>query len=239
MKRLIALLIAILALIAGSGRTEVTVTSDCTPVSAEITEEQVSTAETPAEAAVSHVLPLEDDATIDTNLCETEPETTDSTSLLETVAETVTEAVELPTEEKEMPDMLSSAGDPSIEPVTEIDSGDGGDRVTAKTDIEKNAETAVTEIQDIPETVIEPEPAAVPEYILDPVIVSDEPTVETSPANETDAEHQDDTNAPVFIDPAQGGANPFENAPPTETDDHPVDEFIGEGDDRPGEGIHF
>ena len=38
MKRLIALLIAILALIACAGRTEVTVTTDCTPVSAEITE---------------------------------------------------------------------------------------------------------------------------------------------------------------------------------------------------------
>ena len=46
-------------------------------------------------------------------------------------------------------------------------------------------------------------------------------------------------NTPVFVNPAQGGPNPFEDAPPTEIEDHPVDEFIGEGDDRPGEGIHF
>ena len=65
MKRLIALFIAILALIAGAGRTDVTVTRDCTPVSAEITDEQVSTTERPAEAAVSPVLSLEDNTAID------------------------------------------------------------------------------------------------------------------------------------------------------------------------------
>ena len=77
MKRLIALFIAILALIAGAGRTDVTVTRDCTPVSAEITDEQVSTAERPAEAAVSPVLSLEDNTAIDADPCETEPKTTD------------------------------------------------------------------------------------------------------------------------------------------------------------------
>jgi hypothetical protein len=40
-------------------------------------------------------------------------------------------------------------------------------------------------------------------------------------------------NAPVFVDPAHGDPNPFENAPPTEIEDHPVDEFIEEGDDKP------
>ena len=237
MKRLIALFIAILALIAGAGRTEVTVTSDCTPVSVEITEEQESTAETPAEAAVSPVLPLEDNTTIDADPCETEPETTDFAPLSEPVEETVTESAAMPTEEKEMPDNLSSAGDPPIEPVTETESGDGGDRVTAETDTEKKNETAVTETQDMPEAVVEPEPAAVPEYIPDPVIVPNEPTVETSPADETDAE-QHGGNAPVFIDPCQGGPNPFDDGTPTEINDHNSDEFVGDGD-RPGEGIHF
>ena len=237
MKRLIALLIAILALIAGAGRAEVNVTSDYKPVSVEITEEQESTAETPAEATVSHVLPLEDNTAKDADPSETEPETTDNTPLSEAVAETVNESTEMPTEEKEILDNLSSAGDPPIEPVTETESGDSGDRVTAETDIEKNAETAVTEIQDMPETVFEPEPAAVPEYIPDPVIVPDEPTVETSPADKTDSEQQGG-NAPVFIDPCQGGPNPFDDDTPTEIDDHNSDEFVGDGD-RPGEGIHF
>lgn len=46
-------------------------------------------------------------------------------------------------------------------------------------------------------------------------------------------------NAPVFVDPAQGGPNPFEGGGESEIDDHGSDEFIGDGDDRPGEGIHF
>ena len=33
--------------------------------------------------------------------------------------------------------------------------------------------------------------------------------------------------------------NPFENAPPKEIVDHPVEDLIGEGEDRPGEGKHF
>jgi hypothetical protein len=36
-----------------------------------------------------------------------------------------------------------------------------------------------------------------------------------------------------------GQVNPFENAPPAEIVDQPVEELIGEGEDRPGEGKHF
>ena len=80
-----------------------------------------------------------------------------------------------------------------------------------------------------------------------PAVIPPTPvTVETAPPKteeKTENTEPTDTapsdNAPVFVDPAQGGANPFENAPPTEIEDYPVEEFIGEGDDRPGEGIHF
>ena len=46
-------------------------------------------------------------------------------------------------------------------------------------------------------------------------------------------------NAPAFVDPAQGGENPFEGGGDFEIDDHDSDEFIDDGGDRPGEGIHF
>lgn len=36
-----------------------------------------------------------------------------------------------------------------------------------------------------------------------------------------------------------GQPNPFENGTPTEIDDQPVEDYIGEGEDRPGEGKHF
>ena len=42
------------------------------------------------------------------------------------------------------------------------------------------------------------------------------------------------------IKPQIGGQpNPFENDTPTEIDDHPVEDYVGEGEDRPGEGKHF
>ena len=36
-----------------------------------------------------------------------------------------------------------------------------------------------------------------------------------------------------------GQPNPFENDIPTEIDDRPVEDYIGGGEDRPGEGKHF
>ena len=36
-----------------------------------------------------------------------------------------------------------------------------------------------------------------------------------------------------------GQPNQFENDIPTEIDDRPVEDYIGEGEDRPGEGKHF
>ena len=36
-----------------------------------------------------------------------------------------------------------------------------------------------------------------------------------------------------------GQPNPFENDTPTEIDDRSAEDYIGEGEDRPGEGKHF
>ena len=36
-----------------------------------------------------------------------------------------------------------------------------------------------------------------------------------------------------------GQPNPFENDTPTEIDDRQVEDYVGEGDPRPGEGKHF
>ena len=36
-----------------------------------------------------------------------------------------------------------------------------------------------------------------------------------------------------------GQPNPFENDIPTKIDDRPVEDYVGEGEDRPGEGKHF
>ena len=36
-----------------------------------------------------------------------------------------------------------------------------------------------------------------------------------------------------------GQPNPFENDTPTEIEDRPIEDYVGEGEDRPGEGKHF
>lgn len=78
-----------------------------------------------------------------------------------------------------------------------------------------------------------------------PVIVEDE-TVKTEEEEKGDvAVGGEDTNiddngknTPEYK-PSIGGDNPFDNDDETIIDDKPVEDYIGEGEDRPGEGIHF
>ena len=67
----------------------------------------------------------------------------------------------------------------------------------------------------------------------------DKPVSVIGETEEKSEDANNNGNAPVFVDPAQGGPNPFEGGGESEIDDHGSDEFIGDGDDRPGEGIHF
>ena len=48
-----------------------------------------------------------------------------------------------------------------------------------------------------------------------------------------------DGNAPIFRPNLESEDNPFETSMETEIDQRPVEDFISEGEDRPGEGIHF
>ena len=117
--------------------------------------------------------------------------------------------------------------EPTDEPIPDIPSSQ----------LTEEESTAEEQTEPMPEPTGQSEPQAIPstpETAETPSLKTEKKTEDTAPK---DIAPND--NAPVFVDPAQGGTNPFENAPPTEIDDHPVDEFIGEGDDRPGEGIHF
>ena len=168
------------------------------------------------------------------------------------VPETETESVTELSAEKEKPDAAAEAEADQPEVITPSEFETTED--TTETEVEPadepipdtdtsfsqltEGEPVLEEQTEMPEPTVQIEPPAV----IPPTPV----TVETAPPKteeKTENTEPTDTassdNAPVFVDPAQGGANPFENAPPTEIEDHPVDEFIGEGDDRPGEGIHF
>lgn len=78
-----------------------------------------------------------------------------------------------------------------------------------------------------------------------PVIIEDEKT-STEGGEKGDVEvrneetNVDDSNknAPEY-NPSIGGENPFDDDTETEIDDKPVEDYVGDGEDRPGEGIHF
>lgn len=63
----------------------------------------------------------------------------------------------------------------------------------------------------------------------DEVVVVEPGTVDTGEGNKY---------APEFKLPT-GGDNPFDDGTKTDIEDTPVEDLIGKGEDRPGEGIHF
>ena len=130
-----------------------------------------------------------------------------------------------PSEPETTEDVIEPPDEPTDEPIPDID--------TFFSQLTEEESATEEQTEPVPEPTVQIEPQVMPST---PVA---EETTPLSTEKGTEDNAEQNSNSPVFIDPAQGGANPFENAPPTEIDDHPVDEFIGEGDDRPGEGMHF
>ena len=107
---------------------------------------------------------------------------------------------------------------------------------------EKPAETAfVSEVKEI-ETVTEAAPEEEPtvqETITEESIEIAEATVITEPEETVECIDEGDQSLAEYKPQIACQPNPFENDTPTEIDDRPVEDYIGEGEDRPGEGIHF
>ena len=108
---------------------------------------------------------------------------------------------------------------------------------------ENPAETAfvseVKESEPVAEAAPEEEPA-VQETITEESIEIAEETIITEPEEETvECIDEGDQSLAEYKPQIGGQPNPFENNIPTEIDDRPVEDYIGEGENRPGEGIHF
>ena len=108
---------------------------------------------------------------------------------------------------------------------------------------ETTAETAlVSEVKET-ETVTEATPEEEPtiqEAVTEEHTEITEETVITEPKEETvECIDEGDQSLAEYKHQIGGQPNPFENDTPTEIDDRPVEDYIGEGEDRPGEGIHF
>ncbi len=108
---------------------------------------------------------------------------------------------------------------------------------------EKSAETAfVSEVKET-ESVTEAAPEeeqTVQETITEENIEIAEETIITEPVEETvECIDEGDQSLAEYKSQIGGQPNLFENDTPTEIDDRPVEDYVGEGEDRPGEGKHF
>ncbi len=107
----------------------------------------------------------------------------------------------------------------------------------------KIKETTVTESKTTPtktEVFTEEKTPAEQETVTEKYTEITEEKVISEPKEET-VECIDEGNQSLAEYKPQIGnqPNPFENDTPTEIDDRPVEDYIGEGEDRPGEGKRF
>ncbi|HPE95991.1 MAG TPA: hypothetical protein PLT66_08005 [Bacillota bacterium] len=175
-----------------------------------------------------------------------------------------TEVVEsLPAEEKQAAVVLCTQGvaelktpdyetihteatEPKTEATTQTESP------ITETLTETNIEASPPEIEPYPYVVIEDksEPTDCKTVIADIAFTSETDSNEiiiTAPITDDEPESsgvicvdEGDSNlAPYSPPPGAGTPNPFENAPPCEIVEIPVEDLLEPGDDRPGEGIHF
>ena len=114
----------------------------------------------------------------------------------------------------------------------------------SKTEITvETEETMVTESETEStknEVFTEEKTPAVQETVTELCTETTEETVITEPEEETvECIEEGDQSLAEYKPQISGQPNPFENDTPTEIDDRPVENYVGEGEDRPGEGKHF
>ena len=108
---------------------------------------------------------------------------------------------------------------------------------------EKTAETAfVSEVTEVETKVEVPKEEAptVQETVTEECTEITEEVISTETEEDTvECIDEGDQSLAEYKPQISGQPNPFENDTPTEIDDRPVEDYVGEGEDRPGEGIHF
>ena len=114
---------------------------------------------------------------------------------------------------------------------------------------ETTAETALVSEQKETETEVTTEE---PESVMEETVADKSVTIPQEPLVTETEEHEvkeqeenaaciDEGNQDLVEYKPQIGwqPNPFDNDIPTEIDDRPVEDYVGEGEGRPGEGKHF
>ena len=107
---------------------------------------------------------------------------------------------------------------------------------------EKPAETAfVGEVAEAETTTEEPKKEApvVQETVTEECTEVIEETITETKDETVECIDDGDQSLAEYKPQISGQPNPFENDTTTEIDDRPVEDYVDEGEDRPGEGKHF
>jgi hypothetical protein len=215
-------------IITGNPETAAVTAPDTTPVSTPVTDAP-DTGDDPIETTApfnpgdpvgnGDVAPDEIPEDTQITVRQTEVKTEIKEEVTEPAAPAVTEIKT--TEDKKEPDDEKPAS-VSVEVINDIVIGKKEEAEKKKEEKDPEITAPATVIDSASETIDEPKPVTVITEIIEQ---KDDPV--------------QNGNAPVFVNPAQGGPNPFEEGNKTQVEDHNSEEYVGEGGDRPGEGIHF
>ena len=148
-------------------------------------------------------------------------------------------------------------GDPKVEGGTEeevknktpeVNNTEGKDKVVSGEKDKDTVQTGPASGEDRNDEILKEKEEKAPATEKEedkPVIVEDE-KISTEGGGKGDVEVRDEEtnvddgnkNAPEY-NLSIGGDNPFDDDTKTEIDDKPVEDYVGEGEDRPGSGIQF
>ncbi len=158
------------------------------------------------------------------------------------------------------PSPVTAANPPQTAITTQVGQVPEESETTAETALVSETEESETEDETAETTaggneMLPPETEVLtgePESVMEETVADESVTIPQEPlvteTEEHEAKEQEENAACidegnqdlVEYKPQIGGQpNPFENDTPTEIDDRPVEDYVGEGEDRPGEGIHF
>ena len=158
------------------------------------------------------------------------------------------------------PSPVTAANPPQTAITTQVGQVPEESETTAETALvseqkETETETETTETTAGGNEMLPPETEVLtgePESVMEETMVDESVTIPQEPLVTETEEHEvkeqeenaaciDEGNQDlVEYKPQIGGQpNPFDNDIPTEIDDRPVEDYVGEGEDRPGEGKPF
>ena len=156
--------------------------------------------------------------------------------------------------------LVTAVNPPQTAITTQVEQVPEESETTAETALVSETEEAETETETTETTaggneMLPPETEVLtgePESVMEETVADESIAIPQEPLVTETEEHEvkeQEENA-AYIDEGNqdlveyklqigGQPNPFDNDIPIEIDDRPVEDYIGEGEDRPGEGIRF